>query len=51
MRYHLMTLACFAAAASLWYFGMRDNAGLLIAAAGLTELLGWKRLFKGRTTG
>lgn len=50
MRYHLVTLACFAAAGLLWYFGMRDNAAWLLGAAGLTELLGWRRLLRGRRT-
>lgn len=39
MRHHLITLACFGAAALLWYLGIRDNAALLMAAGGLAELL------------
>ena len=48
MRHHLITLACFGAAALLWYLGLRDNAILLMAAAGVVELIGWKRLFTRR---
>ena len=48
MRYHLLTLAIFLAAGLLWYLGMRDSVGLLVVAAGVTELVGWKRLFNKR---
>lgn len=46
MRYHLLTLALFATAAILWFLGMRDNLGWLVIAAGVPEILAWKRLFK-----
>ncbi|MCC2955302.1 hypothetical protein LK542_06710 [Massilia sp. IC2-477] len=48
MRYHLPTLAFFAAAAILYYFGLREDAGLMLLAGGVAELLAWKRLFKRR---
>lgn len=48
MRYHLITLACFGAAALLWFLGLRDDAALLMAGAGLVELAAWKRLFMRR---
>jgi hypothetical protein len=51
MRHHLPTLALFGAATVLWYFGMRDNAALVMVAAGLVELFAWRRLLKRRHTG
>lgn len=50
MRYHLMTLALFATAATLWFLGMRDNLGWLVIAAAVPEVVAWKRLFKRRNT-
>ncbi|GAB3378539.1 hypothetical protein GCM10027317_22110 [Massilia agri] len=51
MRHHLFTLGCFGAAITLYVLGEQHHAGLLIAAGGLSELLGWKRLLsrKGRS--
>lgn len=50
MRYHLLTLALFGAAALMWFLGMRDDAFWLVLAAGIAEILAWKRVFKPRHT-
>lgn len=46
MRHHLLTLALFGAAAFMWFLGMRDDAFWPMLAAGITELVAWKRVFK-----
>ena len=45
MQGHLLTLAFLAAAATLWFFGLRDDALLLILGGTVFEIVFWKRLF------
>lgn len=50
MRYHFLTLACFGAAITLYVLGELQQAGLLVGAGALAEVLGWKRLLSRRKT-